>query len=151
MASMASSSSSSPWIASLSSIAFSWLVPPLLVRTLLAIVYRAAPSIRPRPSHPQIAHAVLVCAFLLYSIFSTYSSLPVNFYDLLSVPIPPSTSGASYNAWKETILRPRYLSLVRLYHPDKLGGSEEAQIYFRGLQKANEVLKSDSLRPIYEK
>lgn len=143
--------SSSPWTASLFSIALTWAGPPLLVRTLLAIFYRAFPAVRPAPSHQRTTHTALVCLFLLYSILSTFRGLPINFYDLLGVPVPLLSTTLGIKTWRETVLRPRWLPLVKAFHPDKLGGSEAAQAYFRKLQRANEVLKSDSLRSAYDK
>ena len=142
--------SSSAWISALSSIALAYVVPPLLVRSALAAFYRCFPAVKPAYSHTRIAHTALVSLFLCYSLFSTYLNLPPNFYDLLGVPAFLPTY-YTHEAWKETVLRPRWLSLVRAYHPDKLGGSEEAQAYFRTLQQANEVVKSEQMRIAYEK
>lgn len=140
----------SPWISTLSSLALSYAAPTLLVRTVLGAVYRCFPGFKPAPSHSRNAHAILVSLFLCYSLLSTFLGLPVNFYSLLGVSaFNPSLH--SHEAWKETVLRPRWLSLARAYHPDKLGGSDEAQAYFRSLQQAAEVLKADHLRIAYEK
>lgn len=137
--------------------AVSHFLPPLIVRTILNLAYARTP-LRPDPRHARWLHYLVVSVYILYTVWSSYVRLPVDYYDLLGVAVPLSsgtaagaTTATAVDAWKESVLRPRWLSLVKAYHPDKLGGSEAAQAYFRTLQRANEVLKTDQLRTAYER
>lgn len=132
--------------------AVSYFIPPLLVQGALSILYRAFPRLPPDAKHARLVHHAILWIYAAYIVLSAYTELPVNYYTLLGIAPPPSNPfGASVDKWKDTVLRPRWLSLVRTYHPDKQGGSEEAQVVFRHLQRANEVLKIDLLRHAYEK
>ena len=127
--------------------AVSYLLPSLLVRSLLSFVYRLFPGLPRTPQHARLAYFTIVGLYIAYTLISSYLSLPLNYYDLLAV----SRVSADYNAWKDSTLRPRWLALVKVYHPDKVGGSDDAQEKFRHLQRANEVLKDDALRTAYER
>jgi curved DNA-binding protein CbpA len=89
--------------------------------------------------------------YAAYVVLSSYVDLPISYYDLLGINPPLGASSDGVDRWRDTVLRSRWLSLVRVYHPDKSGGSEEAHALFRGLQQANEVLKTDLLRHAYER
>ena len=127
--------------------ALAYFVPPLLIRFALSCLYRLFPRLRRSPQHAQLAHSAIVLLYITYTITTCYAGLPTNYYDLLGVT--PVTGDPAI--WKDTILRPRWLTIVKVYHPDKVGGSAEAQEYFRQLQNANEVLKTDSHRQAYER
>lgn len=137
----------------------SYILPSFLVRLVLTLFYRATGGrVQPRPSHAILAHSLVVLSYIAYTLHTTYSQLPVNVYDLLDVVTPAEHGGldtgsppSPVDSWKDTVLRPRWLSLVKTYHPDKLGGTEAAQEYFRRLQGANEILKNDTLRTVYHK
>lgn len=133
--------------------AVSYFIPPLLVQGALTVLYRIFPRIQPNAKHARAVHHAILWIYAVYIVLSAYSELPVNYYDLLGI-IPPSettSSSGGTDRWKESILRPRWLSLARTYHPDKQGGSEGAHAIFRQLQRANEVLKHDLMRRAYEK
>lgn len=132
--------------------AVSYFVPPLLVQGALAVLYRVFTRVQPDAKHARFVHHAILWIYAAYIVLSAYSELPVNYYDLLGVSPPAATlPGGAIDKWKDTILRPRWLSIARTYHPDKQGGSEEAHAIFRQLQRANEVLKNDLLRRAYEK
>lgn len=132
--------------------AISYFVPPLLVQGALAVLYRAFPRLQPDAKHARIVHHAILWIYAGYIVLSAYSELPTNYYNLLGVTPPaPTLVGGSVDKWKDTILRPRWLSIARRHHPDKQGGTEEAHAVFRQLQRANEVLKTDLLRRAYEK
>lgn len=130
--------------------AVSYFVPPLLVQGALSILYRVFPRLQPDPKHARFVHYAILWIYAGYIVLSAYTELPVTYYDLLGLTPPPHTPNGA-ERWKDTALRPKWLSLVRAYHPDKNGGSEEAHAIFRQLQRANEVLKTDLLRNAYEK
>ena len=130
--------------------AVSYFVPPLLIQGALSILYRVFPRLQPDQKHARFVHYAILWTYAAYIVLSAYTELPVNYYDLLGLT-PPSNTTSGAEKWKETTLRPRWLSLARTYHPDKQGGSEEAHTIFRQLQRANEVLKTDLLRTAYEK
>ena len=132
--------------------AVSYFIPPLLVQGALAILYRAFPRLQPDAKHARFAHHTILWIYAAYIVLSAYTELPQNYYHLLGIAPPPeSPLGGVADKWKDTVLRPRWLSLARTYHPDKQGGSEEAHALFRHLQRANELLKSDLFRRAYEK
>lgn len=132
--------------------AVSYFVPPLLVQGALAILYRAFPRLQPDAKHARFAHHAILWIYAAYIVLSAYTELPQNYYQVLDIAPPPEDIlGGVADKWKDTVLRPRWLSLARTYHPDKQGGSEEAHAIFRHLQKANEILKNDLLRRAYEK
>lgn len=130
--------------------AFSYFLPPLLVRGALSVVYRTIPSLQPSPKHARFVHYAIIWIYTSYLVLSSYTGLPATYYDVL-VLVPPACNAAAAEAWKETVLRPQWLSMVRVYHPDKMGGSEHAHSIFRELQVANEVLKNDVLRRAYDR
>lgn len=132
--------------------AVSYFVPPLLVQGALSLLYRAFPRLQPNAKHARLAHHAILWIYAAYIVLSAYTELPQNYYGISDIAPPPdSPLGGAIDKWKDTILRPRWLSLVRTYHPDKQGGSEEAHVLFRRLQRANEILKNDLLRRAYEK
>lgn len=144
------SSSTSALLRLVTTSAVSYFVPPLLVQGALSVLYRVFPRLRRDPKHARIVHTAILWIYAGYIVLSAYAELPVTYYDLLGL-MPPPEAPAAVERWKDTVLRPRWLSLARTYHPDKQGGSEEAHAVFRQLQRANEVLKNDLWRHAYNK
>ena len=125
----------------------SLLVQCLLSALLPAIIARSVLSALKLPrtqANIENIHSAVVALYAAYSLGSTgYTVLNTpNYYRLLGIGHHNASTGQ---------LRQRWIALARLYHPDKLGGSEEAQEHFRRLQKANEILKSDALKKAYER
>ncbi|KAI5785950.1 DnaJ domain-containing protein [Geopyxis carbonaria] len=89
----------------------------------------------------KFVHILVVCAYLLYTIYEAYYSLQriTNFYELLSVPI-------SVN---EKALRSRFRRLTVVFHPDK-AGSDGAD-YFVVLKQAYDVLSESTKRVAYDR
>jgi preprotein translocase subunit Sec63 len=124
----------------------SLLVQCVLSALLPAIIARSVTSAFKLPRtqrNIENIHSAVVALYAAYSLGSAgYTVLnTLNYCRLLGIQHDANPGQ----------LRQRWISLARLYHPDKLGGSEEAQEHFRLLQKANEVLKNDTLRKAYER
>ncbi|KAJ3020328.1 UNVERIFIED_CONTAM: hypothetical protein HDU68_010231 [Siphonaria sp. JEL0065] len=87
----------------------------------------------------QLVFSAVVGSYLLYTVLQTEHDLPPNYYTLMQLPL---------KLFNQKQLKANYKALSLAFHPDKNPGYND---YYVMIVKANEVLKDQKLRAIYDK
>lgn len=161
---------SSPLISLVLVSAASHLLPAVLSRLALSAYRKLSPPARDKPSDDakdlKRIHTLVVLLYVAWTLASHWHDLQQeNYYAVLGVheaetsyhPGLSDNYSSDYHksalsvSWKDSVLRQRWLYLVRRYHPDKVASSnsdahDAAVAYFRQLQLAYDTLRSDAAR-----
>ena len=119
-------------------------LPQFGTSLLLQGVYNVLPALRPQTAHTAQVHhnrarAVIIAAYLAYTLYSSVAAGGPSFYEILDVPLDVDA---------DEVPR-RFRKLARLHHPDKVGPRGEA--FFISLREASDVLGDDVKRGAYER
>ncbi|KAL5037665.1 hypothetical protein RTP6_005064 [Batrachochytrium dendrobatidis] len=130
-------------------IVFWSFVPSFVTKnTLMAYHYVACRKNTPQQHDPRYkrhynrAYAIIVTAYLVFTIMQAERNLPANFYNLLNVGIGPY--------FDQRKLRASYKALSLQYHPDKSGNHNLENVYIM-IRQGYDTLKNPLLRQAYDK
>ncbi|KAF8161443.1 hypothetical protein B0H34DRAFT_747330 [Crassisporium funariophilum] len=139
-----------------SSVLFSLLgwtfIPDLATTHILRFLYHSSPRFlrlpAPTPSntHQQRTHraltfALVICAYLLYTLVSSARAMPPNLYAVLGVAPDVDEAG----------LKGAFRAFARVYHPDRPGVGREGEVLFMQVRDAFEALKDPVVRFAYDR
>ena len=94
----------------------------------------------------KLTFALVVFAYLGYTLFATYTGAPPNFYRILGVNLGNSLTAEDVD---ENALKFAFRSFARKNHPDRVGPGGEAR--FIAVRDAYEALKSPVLRAAHDR
>lgn len=125
----------------------SWaILPHLLTKVALRGLYGV--QIVPRPTTPAQAQlharrvqALVIVAYLAYTVYSSVFRRSANYYELLGVPLDCDGDD----------VRRSFRKLARIYHPDKAGGRQADEQFFIELRRAHDCLADPLRRTAYDR
>lgn len=128
-------------------------LPRLLATLLLSATYNIL-SIKPKTReqallHSQISHSLVVGLYLAYTMYDAYSSLALNYFELLQVP-PLHFYGGDGDAFDADLKR-SWKRVVLAFHPDKVGNSKDIQARFVIFRQAYETLEDPLKRAAFDR
>lgn len=125
----------------------SWLVlPNIFTKLLLQGVYQtqilSLPSnAQQQQQHTQVARAVVIASYLVYTIYASLFQRQDNFYQILGISLESDTED----------IRRAFRKLARIHHPDKVGGGARSEAFFILLRRAHDGLVEPTKRFAYDR
>jgi len=141
----------------LSFVGWSFL-PSLLSAGLLNIVYNIFPRYRPKTRlkadiHARLARTIVVAAYLIYTLFSTYLSLAAtpNYYQIIGLDFSDCLLSTP-DEWDRT-LKSQWRKIARVFHPDKMGHAVDPELEqrFVAMRAAYETLADPIQKVAYDR
>ncbi|KNE64533.1 hypothetical protein AMAG_09893 [Allomyces macrogynus ATCC 38327] len=112
------------------------------------------PALRPTPGTPAYArthyvvYALVIGAYIAYSVADALATLPPNAYHALDLP-PQALHAATSSGDAFRLVRDHYRRQVLTTHPDKSGGADETE--FLWLSAARDLVTDAGVRRVYER